>query len=133
MNYEQIRTQLDQAVNAVTGIPAIVGENVTAKATASVPFTRTTLLPARPNQLTMGVTGQDELTGLYQIDLYCPLGSGAYAATLAADLVVAAFPRTWSVTAGTDVLRVVQCWAEAARQVNNWYTLSVMLKWSVVH
>jgi hypothetical protein len=129
---QEIHTALNTATAAVIGLPAIFHENKISKPVAGTPFTRTTLLPARPNQITMGTTGRDELQGLYQIDFYYPVGSGAHAASAAAGLVVAAFPRTWNTTVSGDVLRVRQSWIEAGREVNGWYAMSVVLAWSCV-
>jgi hypothetical protein len=130
MNYADVKQQLDTAVGAVSGIPALVLENVINRPTSGTSFTRTTLLPARPNRLTVGVSGRDELFGMYQVDLYYPIGQGSTNALTAADLVVNAFPRTWSVAVNSDVLRVTQSWVEAGREVNGWYAVSVILQWS---
>ena len=96
------------------------------------PFTRTTLLPARPNQISAGVTGRDELIGLFQVDLYYPIGSGALEAASIADAVIAAFPRGWNTPAGGLTLRVTQSWREAGRVIDQLYTISVMLAWSCI-
>jgi hypothetical protein len=131
VNYEQIKQALDGAVSAIEGLPPTYGPNEVNKAARS-PFTRTTLLPSRPNRLSVGVTGVDELIGLYQVDLYYPMGTGSADAIQWADQIVALFPRTWMVNIDGKQLRVTECWLEAGREVNNWYATSVMLSWSAI-
>ena len=113
-------------------MPAIQTENEISRAEDRQPFIRTTLLPARPNRLTVGVAGKDELIGLYQVDIFYPAGTGAMSAFIDADTLVTAFPRTWTYTSGTSTLRVTQSWVETRGQISNWYSLAVSLSWSAV-
>jgi hypothetical protein len=132
MTNQEIHQALDTAVAAITGLPPTTTENVTGKPVANAPFTRTTMIPARPNRLTVGVTGKDELIGLFQVDLYYPVGSGVTASLTAAESVVTAFPRTWQTTVSGDVLRVTSSWIEGGRTINSWYAVAVMLSYSSI-
>lgn len=132
MTYQAIQTTLDDAVAAIENLPTFNRENTITKPVAGTPFVRSTFLPARPNQLTVGAFGRDQLIGLHQVDIYYPIGSGATAAKSKADLVVAAFPRTWMTEVEGNQLRVTQSWVEAGREVNNWYVCSAVLSWSLI-
>lgn len=132
MNYTTIQTTLDAVVAAISGIPAITTENNLTKVVAGKPFSRTTLIPARPNVLTVGTSGRDELIGIFQIDLFYPIASGSSAASAMADAVVAAFPRTYDVAAGSSRLRVTQSWREVGRVIEQMYVIPVTLAWSCI-
>lgn len=133
MSIANIHAALDGAITALAGsLPPIVQENKAISVTGTSEFVRTTLIPARPNQLTIGASGVDELIGLYQIDLYYPTASGHVVPSQKADLIVQAFPRNTTFNTASGLLRVKQCWVDGARSLDKWYVVSVTVSWAMI-
>ena len=55
------------------------------------PWARVTVLPARPTVASLGSSGDDEIDGIMQADLFYPLGQGPGAANAKADDIAAVF------------------------------------------
>jgi hypothetical protein len=104
MNLLILRALETQLASVVPALPTAF-ENVTFTATPGVPYQRTDLLPAATVNPTLGDTMSRE-SGILQVTLCYPVGTGSGAARAQADLIRAAFPRGHSMTAGTTTVQI---------------------------
>lgn len=91
MSYKKIRSALVAEWEALNlGLP-ISYENRKFEPKAGQAWSRFTILPNDAEAVTMGRNGEDEITGLLQVDLFHPVEAGTGAALDIADAVRAAF------------------------------------------
>ena len=130
MSYQVIHQLLDAQLATVPGLPSFQAENKRTKAGSTSAFSRSTLLPARPDLLSIGVNSVAELRGLYQVDLYYPTGEGTANADAMADAIVAAFPRSVQLESGAVNVRVRMVWRQAAQVIDTFYSCPVVVEWT---
>lgn len=132
MIYADLQSALDARLETVVGLPTLQAENTlyNTKGKALTPYVRSTLLPSEAIPATLGSTGKNEYSGLYQIDLFYPLDGGKAAVNAIADLVVAAFART-SLSAGSKQVEVRAAWCEAGSADEQFYKVPVVARWRV--
>lgn len=124
--YNALTTQLLTA----TGLPPLASPNIVFRPGNSA-WCRATLLPAEPEDGSIGVNGFDWDRGLYQVDIFSPLNRGQ--ALGAADAAMAVFPRGLRLTVEgyTHPLEVQRCWLSAMRQDESWHLLSISVRYKV--
>lgn len=104
MSISVIRKLLETQLNSVSTGFATAYENVPMKPVAGTPYQRVHLLPARPENPTMG-DGFRRDQGILQVLLSFPVNAGPHDVQARAETVLAGFPRGLSMTEGT--LRVL--------------------------
>lgn len=130
MSYQSIQTILDTQLLTVISADELQLENVR-RETAGTGFYRSTLLPSQTQIATLGVNGYDKLNGMYQIDVFVKIGTGATAANTKADTIMAAFIKgNYLSDVSIDVL-VENKWRLPARTLQNFYQIPVIVQWSV--
>ena len=129
MKFTEVQQLLDEQLLTVVGLPTLQTENTRFKVVTNVPWARSTLLPAETNIVTLGVTGYDELNGLYQVDLFYPSDSGFTAANTMADTVMGAFTKGTQLT-GTGInVEIDKSWRESGRTFDTFYNIPVLVSW----
>lgn len=128
MSYSTIQTILDTQLQTV--VTANLQLENTTRETKLIDFVRSTLLPSQTEIVTLGATGYDRLNGLYQIDVFVKLGSGANAANVQADAIMAAFTKGTYLTSGTTNVLIENKWRIPARVLQNFYQIPVFVQWS---
>lgn len=129
MTFATIQALLEAQVATVVGLPLYQMENTRISPVAGSPWCRSTFLPARTVQETVGMNGRNRLSGLFQIDLFYPSDKGTATANAMTDLVIAAFPRGLQLTSSGVTVLVETSWREAAYKVEQYYNTPVVLKW----
>jgi len=132
MSYRVINEVLDSVVAGIEFIPTIIQENTTIstnKEEISDPYTRTSLLPAETNTLTIGPSGWDEFQGLYQIDLFFPSTDGVKGSNFMVDEIIKAFPKGSLITQEGINVRIVNYWREPSIESDNLYQTPVIIRW----
>lgn len=126
--YTTVQTALDARLLTVVGLPQHQAENtlLDTRGKARTPFVRSTLIPSEAVPATVGVTGKNEYSGLYQVDLLYPMDAGKAAVNAMADLVVTAFARQTLST-----IEVRSAWCEVGRQEGQYYIVPVIVRWRV--
>jgi len=110
--FRNIRIAFESQFNTACNTASItkrVFENVNfdltelTKTAATAEWARATLLPADTQAASLGTTGTDLHTGLFQIDYYCQVGVGGYSEKL--DTLANQFRRGTTISAGgTEVV-----------------------------
>ena len=110
--FRNIRIAFESQFNTACNTASIttrVFENVNfdltelTKTASTIEWARGTLLPANTQASSMGITGQDLHTGIFQIDYYCQVGVGGYSEKL--DTLANQFRRGTKISAGgTEVV-----------------------------
>lgn len=93
-----IGAALDARLNSLSGSSPIAWPNTAFRPTKGTLYLRANNLPAVTEQAGLGTNGIDVHEGIYQVDVYAPLGEGRGAAEAKADAVADHFKR------GTDLL-----------------------------
>lgn len=113
--YDALVTRL----KTVSGLYPLLEENQVAQAKTAM--TRATLIRSRPEQISVGVTGRDLHSALFQVDLLVPANTGTTAVNALADLIIAAFPRGLILTVGSKWLHIITSYRETAGRLNDQY------------
>jgi hypothetical protein len=133
MNYDTVRTMLDTQLTTAIGDLPLQNENTRYTPKNGVPYVRSQLLPAEANAIGVGPNGMDEHQGLYQVDVFYPQDYGTADANAMAALVMAALPRGYIATSGSDNVHVVKAWQQVAYQQGSSYCVPVMVRWTSYH
>lgn len=134
MIYEQVHDLLDTHLATLAGVPTIQTENTRNTAQLNKSFVRTTLLPAKPRAITVGVSGKTEYRGLFQIDIFTKLDAGPKAANALADAIIAHFPSATPLTDAGNTIEIFadHAWRQVSRREEPYYSLPVVIEWRTV-
>ena len=129
MSYRIIQNILDSTLDGVTGIPNIVHENEDKDSCTNGRYLRTTILPARTDEGSVGLQGFDRFSGLYQVDFFYPTNEGSDAANYMIDQIIATFPKKTLLISGGVQLRVKNYWRGTSPTSDNQYTPNATIEW----
>lgn len=107
MSIIAVRAALETRLNNMANPISYVWENVPFTPIAGVPFGAVYLLPAIPDNPTMGDTYYQE-QGIFQVSLFYPLQMGPKAAADRAELIRSQFKRGVSMTSGSITVRIMR-------------------------
>lgn len=129
MSLAEVRIALESKLNAITPALATEWENVPYIPVTGTPYQKVWLLPAEPDNPTMGDDFYRE-QGVFQITLMYPLQIGPAAAIARAELIRTAFKRGTSMTSGA-VTVIVNKTPEIgiARVDNDRWAVPVKARW----
>lgn len=120
---------LIERLQTVAELPALQLENTNIDPQGKA-FSRATLIRTRPSQGSVGASGRDRHSGLLQVDLFVPLGTGTTAANAIADEVISTFPRGLTLTSGALNLHVVRAYRETGgRLLDKFHQVPVSIEW----
>ena len=71
-----IRGTMTARLNTLTPAMVVAWENVNLDLKAGTPWLRATLLPADPEPSCIGIDGWTQRLGIFQVDVFYPLGAG---------------------------------------------------------
>lgn len=126
----EILAALDTQLLLTTGLPTFRAENERYLKVNKTAFCRSTILPAKTTVETLGLTGYDRISGLYQVDLFYPSDEGYTTSGTIADAIVANFPKTLQLTlTGGQVIAIEMAWRQPARKLDNHYNLPILVSW----
>lgn len=125
----------NSVIGTTTGLPVITSDNI------KVPNERFNLegrsvwaelnyLPNTPDPRTIGYGGQDELTGIFQIDINTRLGAGTQLTSLWFQKARLYFPPGKSFTNDGHGVEIVRCGANGPRVVDADFRLTLSLTFS---
>jgi hypothetical protein len=95
--FTDIASSLDARLNTLAGSAPIAWPNTVFKPTKGTLYLRANNLPAATEQAGLGTSGIDAHIGIYQVDVFAPLGKGRGTAEAKADAIANHFKR------GTDL------------------------------
>ena len=105
MSIQSVRRALEVALNGISPSLATAFDNVAFTPTPGTAYQRVNLLPANPENPSIGAGLHREI-GVMQVTLCYPINAGAAAAEARAELVRATFTRGASFTSGGVTVRV---------------------------
>lgn len=97
MSHKAVRAALETHLRDMTPAVTIVYENSTGNPVAGTPFQRVNLLPADPDNPTVGDGFYREL-GVFQVSLHYPMNTGPGAAESRAEAIRTRFKRATTLT-----------------------------------
>lgn len=86
-------------------------------------------MPGQPTPAGLGSSAKNRHVGIYQINVYQPLGSGAGDGVAIADALVSFFKRGTIITQNGINVRCRQSWREKAQPEGSWYVIPVSVLW----
>jgi len=95
-----VRTALETKLNAMTPKISLAWQNVPFTPVTGTPYAMVYLMPATPDNPTLG-DGYYREQGILQISLFYPLQAGPQTAEIRAELIRATFKRGTAMTSGT--------------------------------
>jgi len=105
MSLINIRAALEAKLNGMANPISYAWENRPFTPVVDIPYAAVFLLPAAPDNPTMGDDYYREI-GIFQVSLFYPIKAGAGVAAARAQLIRAAFKRGTSMTSGAVTVRV---------------------------
>lgn len=132
MSITAVQTALVNKLQTLTGLPPLQAENTRNIGKAGQTFVRATLLPAATQQLSVGVNGRDQLSGLFQVDIFIPQDTGVSPANALADQIIAHFPRGTVLTEAGVTTHVQRAWRQTGGRVETFYQVPVVIQWVAI-
>ena len=130
-----IQLALDTQLQTVAGLPTFYQENQAATSQNINAFCRSTLAAAKSTIIGSGINPVVQQTGLYQVDLFYPVGYGYSAARNMADAVIAAFPPGFILLSdGVTQLTILTAWSQggvATRNDSAFWQIPIRIEWIV--
>ena len=130
--YAIIQSLLDTQLQSLSGLPPLQLENTVNIGKTGVSFSRATLLPAAKSQASVGISGQDLIRGIYQVDLFVPQDTGSASVNALADSVVDHFPRGLALASGEVVVHINTASRLTGGRMEPFYSVPVQVQWSCI-
>lgn len=128
--YTDIRGALVSRLKTLPGLPSgVVWDNVPFTPTLGSAYYRVALLPAEPSQAALGDDGANEQTGIFQVSLCFPAGTGTKALQGAIDALCSHFKRGTQLVYNTQEVRVTKTWAGNLMQETDWVVIPVSIRY----
>jgi len=105
MSITNVRDALEIKLNSITPALATAWQNIKYTPVTGTPYQAAYVMPATPDNPTMGCDHYRE-QGIFQISLFYPLLAGPGAAEARAELIRTAFKRGTSMTSGGVIVRI---------------------------
>jgi len=121
-----ISAALDDNLNNMAGKPPIAWENYNYEPSLGTLYARATHLPADTTQASLGDSGQDINSGIYQIDVFAEAGQGKNEAYVMADLIADQFKRGTDLTYNGRTVTIRNVSRQpAAKNADGWYQIPI--------
>ncbi len=128
MSMYELEKALNQAwVDGAFGLETIY-ENFKSTPPTADPWARVTFAPAQPIPTGLGDTGEDEVVGLYIVDLNYPLGEGNKRAVEAYEAVRVYFKAGRKFTNGATSVAIISAGRSPAQIVDQNYRITVQIE-----
>ena len=91
-------------------------------------YYRVALLPGIPEQIELGDTASNRLSGIYQVSVYWRAGKSGVKPSQEADIIIARFKRGTALIAGALIVKVnAPPYQSPAQQEPDWYFIPVSI------
>ena len=125
---KRIEAALNTQLIASAGGVAIAYQNDKYTPVEGTPYMRPTLLPASPSPHDIGAVTNYH-TGVYQVDLIYPSGKGNQAVNAQADVIIAAFNQSTTLTYSSIDIYIQSSGRGAGRNDDNWYYVPINIEY----
>jgi hypothetical protein len=126
--YDDVRAALDGRLLAYQS-ENVASENTKYTPVEGVGYLQSFLLPAEPTQATVGASGIDRVSGIYQIDVAEPKDFGSGAVMRKVDAIIAQFARGLSVTSNGVTLTIQRSWPSPAITRDSFIVVPISVLW----
>jgi hypothetical protein len=126
--FNDIQAALDIRLSTITGSPTILWPLVPGLPNATDNYLRPTFLPGESVQVTLGDTGKDFTTGLYQVDVFERRGTGRSSQP---DVIGDHFKRGTYLTYNGITVRIMSVSIRATQTDENHTFTPVVIRWEV--
>lgn len=127
--YTDVQTAFNNEIANVTRLPTFTQENERYRPDLATNWCRGTLLRREPGPGSIGKNTQQEYGGLFQVDIFVPVGEGTSKANEYADALLEHFTRGTVINNGSTNVTIQRAWAETAVGDDKWYQLPVFVRW----
>ncbi len=124
-----IRAAFATKLQAFSPLPSVAWENVSFKPTTGQPYIEPSLLPAEPIQIETGTNGINRLSGVYQISVFAPTGTGIAAINTLIAGLCNHFKRGTVLTYGGDVITIQKAYSSPVMQETDWQHTPITIKY----
>lgn len=129
--------RVDAEIAIVTAVETLLGSNVpivypnvkTTVAAGCQKWASISHLPAPSKQATLGPKGLDMISGIVQVSLHYPIGSGHPAAVADADSFANAFWDGRALTYNGQETIVDGCNTSGGKETSSWYVQHLSINW----
>ena len=90
---------------------------------------RASFLPGEPFAAGIGEHAANRHGGIFQVDVFEPVGAGEGAAITAAERIAAVYKRDTALTYSGVIVRIEKSWVEPAMQESDWFQAPVRIQW----
>ncbi len=116
--FSNIQTAMDTTLASTPSVPPIAWSNVEYTPTIGTTFVRPTLMPAGSQMATLNGTLKNP--GIYQVDIFTPVGKGEGAALIIADRIKMHFEANRRLVANSDTIFILQVSLGKGERENAW-------------
>lgn len=131
MIYSPIINAINKQLKGIPNAPTLAEENKTYKPTLRTKWMRSTLLPAEPTQVTIGIDRMLRYNGVCQVDVFVPADSGSTDTIV--DTIVAHFnsqPVRFLDEAG-ETINIKLAWRGVGTSETDWYRIPVFIRYEM--
>lgn len=128
MGFFSIHTSLDNHLKLLPNLPPLQTENIRKKLGAGTKtWCRATFIPNPTGRLSLGEGGMDELSGIYQIDLFFPGDDDYGNCSQYADILISHF----KIGSIIDGIRIINTYPSPGYSgAPGYYTIPIIVEWS---
>jgi hypothetical protein len=129
MSLVNIREALESTLDAMTGIPEIVWENMHYEPTIGTPYLEVLFSPNNRRNACVGVNSPIYNGGLFFIDLFYPENEGPQDADSVAESILTAFEAGSILTANSTTVHIRFAKRDEALRDSPWYHVPITISW----
>lgn len=128
-HFKDIGAALSARLSTLPDLPDVSWQNRAFTPTTGVLFLRETLLPGEVVQSELGESGRDVTTGVYQVDVFAPIGNGKGAAIDQVDAIADHFARNTVLTYNSINVRLLGTSLGASAFDGAWWIVPVNIRY----
>lgn len=128
-HFKDISAALSGRLSTLPELPSVSWQNRDFTPTTGVLFLRETLLPGGTFQSELGLAGRDVTSGVYQVDVFSPIGGGKGAAIDKADAIADHFARSTVLTYNSINVRLLGNSLGVAAFDGAWWIVPVNIRY----
>ncbi|MDA3832280.1 MAG: phage tail terminator-like protein [Spirochaetales bacterium] len=130
--FADIRAAFTTKLMALSPLPSIAWENVAFTPVIGTSYLQPFLLPGEPYQAEIGEAGQNRHTGIYQVSIYAPTGSGVGDINTLAGTICDHFKRGTVLTYSTTTLTIKKAFLGPMMTDTDWLHLPVTIQYHLL-
>ena len=127
--FSAIRSAFVTKLQAYVGLPSVAWENALFTPTIGAMYLQPSLLPGEPSQVEIGPSGNDRHTGVFQISIFAPTGSGTQAMNTLRDGLIDHFKRGTILIYGAVSLTIIKAFPGPTMQETDWQHLPITIRY----